>query len=106
MYDLKFFINKQNQFFHIFYVFLNLFQGCAYRNHTVNATERSSDIFQDMLTYFDLICVSQPTQPILNENIGLDRITPCHSERALVQWLRALEPDSAELKKVIVIVLT
>lgn len=79
---------------------LFLFSGCAYRNHTVNATERSSDVFQDMLTYFDLICVSQPTQPIPNDNIGLDRITPCHSERALVQWLRALEPDSAELKKV------
>ncbi|KFM73455.1 hypothetical protein X975_12254, partial [Stegodyphus mimosarum] len=53
-----------------------------------------------MLTYFDLICLPNSSQPIPNENIGLDRITPCHSERALIQWLKALRPDSAELKKV------
>lgn len=82
-------------------IFVALLQGCSYRNHTVNATERSSDVFQDMLTYFDLICIAQPTQPAPNENIGLDRILPCYSERALVQWLKALQPDSAELKKVI-----
>ncbi|XP_055949023.1 SANT and BTB domain regulator of class switch recombination-like isoform X2 [Argiope bruennichi] len=79
---------------------LFLFSGCAYRNHTVSPAKRSSDIFQDMLTYFDLICLPQPSKPTPNENVGLDRITPCHSERALVQWLRALKPNSAELKKV------
>ncbi|XP_035215278.1 uncharacterized protein KIAA1841-like isoform X2 [Stegodyphus dumicola] len=79
---------------------LFLLSGCTYRNHTVNATERSSDVFQDMLTYFDLICLPNSSQPIPNENIGLDRITPCHSERALIQWLKTLKPDSAELKKV------
>ncbi|XP_042895244.1 SANT and BTB domain regulator of class switch recombination [Parasteatoda tepidariorum] len=79
---------------------LFLLSGCAFRNHTVNASKRSSDVFQDMLTYFDLICLPQSTKPIPNENIGLDRITPCHSERALIQWLKALKPNSAELKKV------
>ncbi|GBN29939.1 Uncharacterized protein KIAA1841 [Araneus ventricosus] len=79
---------------------LFLFSGCAYRNHTVSPAKRSSDIFQDMLTYFDLICLPQPSKPTPNENVGLDRITPCHSERALVQWLKALKPNSAELKKV------
>ncbi|GFR18643.1 uncharacterized protein KIAA1841 [Trichonephila clavata] len=63
---------------------LFLLSGCAYRNHTVSAAKRSSDIFQDMLTYFDLICLPQPSKPTPNENVGLDRITPCHSERANV----------------------
>ncbi|GFT94967.1 uncharacterized protein KIAA1841 [Nephila pilipes] len=79
---------------------LFLFSGCAYRNHTVSLAKRSSDIFQDMLTYFDLICLPQPSKPTPNENVGLDRITPCHSERALVQWLKALKPNSADIKKV------
>ncbi|XP_054713473.1 SANT and BTB domain regulator of class switch recombination-like [Uloborus diversus] len=79
---------------------LFLLSGCAYRNHAVNASERSSDVFQDMLTYFDLICLPQPNQPIVNENIGLERITPCYSERALFQWLRAFRPNDVELKKV------